>query len=183
MSSGIGDGWVIVRTSGARTLTLAASLAEDGYETWTPVETLMVKARRANKKREALIPLLPSYVFVRARHLLDLLQLTALPSMPRRGAGLSEPAHASFTVMHWGERIPLVADRDLDPIRRIEARRRPVKRAAYSFPRNASTRVKDGIFGGMIGTVIRSSPTKTCIRFGKGYPVEIPTSLLDPATL
>jgi transcription antitermination factor NusG len=67
----------------------------------------------------------------------------------------------------------------LSGLRRIEAKRTPRKRAAYSFPKNAAARVASGIFGGMKGTVIRSTPMKTVIHFGNGVPVEFATSLLS----
>jgi|SRR5689334_11957452 len=175
----IEDSWCILRTAGRSTMKLAETLAKDGYEVWTPIETRMVRQPRANARREVRLPIMPTYVFARASHLVDLLQLAAMPVKPRRGAGLKEAAHSSFTVLHAFGRIPLVAERHLSELRRLEAKRTPIKRAAYSFPRNASAKVKDGAFGGLVGVVVRSTPKSTVLRFGGGFPVEIPTSLLS----
>jgi hypothetical protein len=171
--------WCILRTSGRHTLGLAASLAVDGYDVWTPVETKRVRIPRVNVKRDIRIPIMPSYVFARGAHLVDLLQLAAMPVKPRRGAGCMDPAHAGFSVLHAFGRIPMVADRHLTELRKIEARRTPIKRAAFSFPENASAKVNGGVFGGLIGVVVRSTPLATVLRFHGSFPVEIPTSLLE----
>lgn len=173
------QGWCILRTCSRHTLTLAESLAKDGFEVWTPIETKTIRVPRANAKRTVLLPIMPSYIFARVHHLIDLLQLADMPVKPRRGAGLRDAAHAGFSVLHAFDRIPIVADRHLNELRRLEAKRTPIKKAPYSFPRNASARVEKGIFGGMVGVVVRSTPAATILRFEKGFPVEIPTSLLS----
>jgi transcription antitermination factor NusG len=158
---------------------LAESLARDGFEVWTPIETRNVRIPKANIRREVRQAIMPSYVFARVKHLVDLLELAAMPVKPRRGAGRLEAAHASFSVMHCRDRIPVVADRHLSELRRIEAKRTPIKRASYCFPKDAVTRVREGAFTGLVGVVVRSTPAKTVLRFTGGFPVEIPTSLLD----
>lgn len=171
--------WIILRTASRSTLRLAETLAKDGFEVWTPAETKRIRIPRANARREVVFPLMASYVFARAVHLIDLLQLAEMPVKPRRGAGLREPAHASFSVLHAFGRIPLVADHDFNDLRRLEAKRTPIKRAAYTFQRNSSAKVPTGIFGGMSGLVVRSTPKATVLCFGKGREVEFPTSLLS----
>ena len=171
--------WCIIRTAGRHTLGLAESLATDGFEVWTPVETRRMSVPRLNARREVVLPILPSYVFARSAHLVDLLVLAAMPVKPRRGAGLLQPAHSGFRVMRQGDRIPLIADRHLNGLRRIEERRTPIKRAAYSFPRNAAAKVCGGVFGGLVGVVDRSNRKVTVLRFGGGFPVEIPTTMLE----
>lgn len=171
--------WCILRTSGRHTMSLAASLAADGFDVWTPIETKKVRVPRMNVRREIRLPIMPSYVFARGVHLVDLLQLAAMPVKPRRGAGCMDAAHASFSVLHAFGRIPMVADVHLTELRKLEARRTPIKRAAYSFPQNASAKVNGGIFGGLIGVVVRSTPAATVLRFDGSFPVEIPTSLLE----
>jgi transcription antitermination factor NusG len=175
--------WCILRTANRSTLGLAGSLAKDGFTTWTPAETRSVRVPRRNVKREVRFPMLPSFVFARAAHLIDLLQLAEMPVKPRRGAGLLDAAHAAFHVMHLNDRIPVVADHDLANLRRIEARRQVRSRAPFAFPRDAAVRVKDGPFGGMTGVVVRSSEARTSLRFDGGWPVELPTLLLDRAEL
>ena len=171
--------WCILRTAGRSTLGLAESLAKDGFEVWTPLETKVVHIAKANVRREIRKAILPSYVFARRVHLVDLLQLAEMPVKPRRGAGLRDAAHASFSVLHAFGRIPMVADRHLDRMRALEAKRTPRKRAAYSFPMNAATRVTSGICGGMTGLVVRSTPKATVIQISGGRPMEIPTCLLE----
>jgi hypothetical protein len=171
--------WCILRTSGRHTMSLAQSLEEDGYDVWTPIETKTVRVPRANAKRKVRLPIMPSYVFAKVVHLVDLLQLAAMPVKPRRGARCMDPAHPSFTVLHAFGGIPTIKDAHLDELRKLEAKRTPIKRAAYSFPADASARVKGGVFGGMVGVVVRSSPTETILRFDRGFPVGIPTSILE----
>lgn len=171
--------WCILRTAPRSTMALAASLADDGYDVWTPIETVTKRVPRASAKFEVRLPIMPSYVFARVRHLVDLLQLAELPVKPRRGAGCRQPAHSDFHVLHAFGRIPLVAEKHLAELRLTEAKRTPIKRAAYSFPRNEVVRVTKGIFGGLDGIVVRSTPAKTTIQFGGAFPTEIPTSLLE----
>lgn len=173
--------WCILRCAGRSTLPLAASLAEDGFEVWTPVETITKRVPRMNARFTVRRPILPSYVFASDEHLVDLLQLAALPVKSRRGAGLLLPAHASFTVLHAFGKIPLVDDRHLDELRKLEAKRAPKKIAAYAYPQNQRVRVREGVGAGKIGLVIRSTPAKTKILCtGDKRPFEIPTALLDP---
>lgn len=173
------EAWCILRTASRSTMTLAESLAKDGYEVWTPIETKTVRVPRMNARRTIRQAIMPSYVFARGCHLIDLLQLAEMPVKPRRGAGLREAAHASFNVLHAFGRIPMVADRHLFELRKLEAKRTPVKIAAYSFPCNAAARVNSGAFQGLVGVVVKSTPKSTVLSFSGSFPVEIPTLLLD----
>jgi transcription antitermination factor NusG len=146
---------------------------------WTPAETKTERVPHSNARREVRRPILAGFVFARFEHLVDLLQLAAMPVKPRRGAGLHDPAHADFRVMRCFGKIPMIADRDLAALRRLEEKRTPRKRAAYAFPRNAAARVTQGVYGGMTGIVDRSNPKETVLRFNAGWPVKIPTSLLE----
>jgi hypothetical protein len=147
-------------------MSLAASLAKDGYEVWTPVEQRNIRVPRMNARRPMTLPMLPSYVFARARHLVDLLELAAMPVKPRRGAGLREPAHANFSVVHWHDRIPLISDEHFVRLREIEARRAPTKKAERVLPIGARARVLRGIASGMVGFVEKSNRVHTKIRCG-----------------
>ena len=171
--------WCILRTSKRHTLRLAETLSVDGYESWTPVETKVERVPHSNAKREVRRPILAGFVFARSEHLIDLLQLAALPVKSRLGAGLRERAHADFRVMRCFGKIPLVAERHLAKLREMEAKRTPRKLAAYSFPRNAAARVKEGVYGGMVGIVDRSNPKETKLCFDGMWKVTIPTSLLE----
>jgi hypothetical protein len=176
--------WCILRTAGRSTMTLAATLAEDGFDVWTPLETIMVDVPRANVKRKVVRPIMKSYIFARAGHLVELINLSKMRVRPRRGPGLIQPAHVSFSVLVAFGRIPLVAERDLADLRKLEARRTPRKIAPYAFPRNKIVRVNDGIAQGKVGVVVSSTAAKTKILCkGDRHTIEIPTSLLELSTI
>ncbi len=169
--------WCILRTGKRQTLRLAKTLAEDGYEVWTPAETKVMRVPRANVRREVTEPMLPGFLFARSTHLIDLLELSKLAVKPRRGAGCKDPAHDDFTVMRCNGRIPIIADRDLDDLRRIEARR-PRKRASQPFAAGAIVRVTEGPATGMTGTVAGGDRKHTAVCFNGRFVVKIATSLL-----
>lgn len=170
--------WCILRTSGRATLGLAASLREDGFEVWTPIETKMTTKARFNVKREARLPLLAGFIFARCHHLFALLEVAAFPT--RRGPGGRMPAHDSFSVFRSADGIPLVDDRALEPLRSAEKRRAPRHRQRI-YGTGASVRVAEGSYEGMVGKVESCKNGKAVIFFGGSSPfshVEIPTSIL-----
>lgn len=170
--------WCILRTSSRHTIPLSETLAEDGYEVWTPIETRTIRVPRKNVKREIRLPIMPSYVFARAAQLIDLLQLAAMPVKPRRQSG--KPAHAGFSVMHaFGDQIPLVPDVHLTELRRIEIKRTPMRKAERRFIPGVIVKVGGGSFGGMTGRVERSDKGHTLVCFNDRYLVKIPTLLLS----
>jgi transcription antitermination factor NusG len=170
--------WCILRTSGRYTLRLAQSLGEDGFEVWTPTEARKIRIPRMNLRRDVTLPLMPSYVFARARHLVDLIQMASMPFKPRRAQG--RPSHADFSVMHFHDTIPLIRDGHLQSLRQLEAKRTPRKRAAQTFPQGMEVRVKveGGSFAGMKGVVQRSDHGHSLVFIDKRLTVKIPTSLL-----
>lgn len=161
------DSWIILRTSGRHTMRLAESLSEDGFEAWTPVETRTIRVPRANVRRTVYLPIMPSYVFARAQHLIDLIQLGA--------------KRADFSVMHYHDRIPVIADHHLQSLRFIEAKRTPRKKADRTFAKGISVRVntEGGSFAGMKGKVERSDTGTTLVCFDSRLTVKISTSLLS----
>lgn len=181
--------WIILRTPGRHTLRLAESLSEDGYEAWTPVETRTIRIPRANVRRTVKLPIMPSYVFARALHLIDLIQLGAMKVKPRRFPRLPDedpkPGHADFSVMHFHDRIPVIADGHLQSLRTIEAKRTPRKKADRTFAPGVSVRVnmEGGSFAGMKGRVERSDTGTTLVCFDASLTVRISTSLLLPDEL
>lgn len=110
-------GWCILRTSGARTLALAASLNAAGLEAWTPLRTFKRERRgksaRTDGRRitvEVDAPILPTFVFARVVHILDLESASKDPRSP----------HPPFSVFHHTGRIPLIADRDVVGLQEAE---------------------------------------------------------------
>lgn len=172
------DSWIILRTRGRSTLSLAETLSEDGFESWTPVETRTIRIPRANVRRTVRLPIMPSYVFARSEHLIDLIQLAAMEFKPRRQA--NKPAHSDFSVMRYHDNIPIIADGHLQSLRKIEARRTPRKKA-LPFAAGVSVRVKTegGSFAGMNGRVERSDDGATLVCFDNRLTVKISTSFLE----
>jgi transcription antitermination factor NusG len=165
------NSWIILRTSGRTTMRLAETLSGASIDAWTPVETRTMQIPRANMKRTVRLPIMPSYVFAKAEHLFDLIEL----------AGNSLGTHPAFSVMHYHDRIPVIADHHLQGLRTIEAKKSPRKRAE-PLPSGLSVRVKTegGSFAGMKGRVERSDETTTLVCFDSRLVVKISTSLLLP---
>jgi transcription antitermination factor NusG len=174
------DDWCILRCSGRHTLRLAESLAKDGYDVWTPKEERSIRIPRANARRKVELPIMPTYVFAKAHHLVDLLELAAMPVKPRRGAGLREAAHASFSVLHHHDKIPLIADKHFAQLRILEAKRAPLKKAKEPYTVGIGVKVAGGSFGGLKGKVERSDCKHTVVCFTDSFTVKIATSLLEP---
>lgn len=168
------DAWCILRTSSRGTLGLARSLAADGFEVWTPAKSRTIRVPRANVRRPIQVPIVPSFVFARARHLTELFELAMLPERPRRGR---HPAHERFSVFHHNDRVPLIRDVDLEPLRQAEAKIIPARKRK-TFSRGDSVRVPSGSFGGMTGIVERSDGRYTLVCFGDLMRVKISTFIL-----
>lgn len=160
--------WCILRCSGRNTLPLAESLGKAGFEVWTPSAIQRLPRKRAERPA----PLLPSYVFARSGALEQLLELST-PDGPLN-------QHPSFRVFHYLDRIPVIADRDLDALRQSEARR--VKRRQYAhraYSRGDVVQINEGAFAGMSGIVQRSNGKYALVMFGR-VPVNVATFLLHP---
>lgn len=177
--------WLILRTPGRCTLPLAASLAEDGFEVWAPIEKRVVSVPRMSAKRNVVLPLMPGFVFARAVHLLHLLHLATMPTRPRRGPGGRLAAHESFSVFHDQGGIPLIEDAALEPLRDAEAVAIPKqKRGEYRC--GQSVRVLKGNFAGMVGVVEKSDSHTAHVwlsLFGRHMKAKIPAFLLRPDEL
>lgn len=154
--------WCILRTSCRKTLELAESLCAGGFNAWTPIERVRVSKKRGKVNA----PFMPSWVFARSEHLLDLL---GLADMPRK----QQP---DFSVFHYRDLIPLIRDGALDSLRqherasderyRIDERKATVQK----FTSGESVKISEGAFAGMSGTIKRSGGKYSLVLFG---PVEI----------
>lgn len=167
--------WIILRTSGRHTLRLASSLKDDGYEVWTPTEVKKIRIPRMNVRRSVTLPLLPSYVFAKAAHMIDLLQLS----------DRQFKAHADFSVMRMSDSIPLIGDEQLQSLRQLEARRTPLAKAQHKFDAGVEVRVKveGGSFAGMAGVIRKSDHGHSLVCFDGRLSVKIPTCLLQENNL
>jgi hypothetical protein len=134
--------------------------------------------------------MMPSYVFASSEHLIDLLQLAQMPVKPRRGAGLQDPAHADFSVMHWRDKIPMVRDHHLKELRRLQAQltpriKPPSKRMTADQPIQVGigVRLRKGGFDGIRGTVERSDRRYMVVSINDRYSITLDTRLVDPDSL
>lgn len=158
------DMWCILRCAGRATFRLAGSLANKGYETWAPQRIKRTRIPKLNIRTDVPVPLLPSYVFAKANRLPELLELSKI-NFPQ------------FFVMRCSDKLPLIADRDLDGLRTLETRPRPPK-TDFAFKATAHVKMDDGAFGGMVGCVERSDARYTLVCFDDKYTVKIATRLL-----
>jgi hypothetical protein len=164
--------WCILRTNGARTLALAASLNGAGIEAWTPQ---VMKRRKHLGKRvapahvERPAPLLPTFVFARAEHL-EVLKVCA--------KALSNP-HPAFSVFRYNGRFPAVSDQTIEGLRTAERRAVP-KQRQRTFPKGAQVKPSEGAYAGLTGIVRESDGRYTLVAFGSWMDVKIDTFLLSP---
>lgn len=165
-------GWCVLRTSGRHTLRLAKSLSDAGLKVWTPIEERMIRIPRANVRRPIVLPIMPSYVFARACHIVDLIQI--IESKKRM-----ESDHPDFSLFRLADRIPIIADELLNGLRTIEKRRIPRKKSA-KLPVGLQVKVGEagGSFAGMQGRVERSGEDYTMVCFDNRLTVKISTYLL-----
>lgn len=195
--------WCILRCSGRHTMGLAESLAKDGFEVWTPIETVRIRVPRMNAKREVRLPIMPSYVFARARHLIDMLEMSGVNAraLMRKASGhtprdvkigdtipfdaamlkaiIAAKAHPSFTVVRTGEKLEMVEERHLKRLRELEQRRTPLLKASEPLQIGIGVKLTRGGFQGMAGKVERSDCKHTIVSINDRYTVKIATSLLD----
>ncbi len=115
-------------------------------------------------------PLMPTYVFALACHLEQLSRL----------ANADRKACPDFSIFHYLDRIPLIADTELIAVREIEqdeARRANRKRKVKPLSRGDTVNITDGGFAGMSGVVEHSDGRYTMVLFGR-MEVKISTFLL-----
>lgn len=178
--------WCILRTNGRHTLRLADTLAEAGFDVWTPIETKRIKVPRMTAKRDVRLPLLPSFVFAQKPQMADLIALSQQHRKEYRVFDIEKHRwvtrlHPDFSLFHYFDRIPIVSDEALNPLRRI-ARRRTAKPSARPLEYGQAVKAGElaGSYQGMVGKVERSNEKMTLVCFGSGLfsNVEIPTSYL-----
>lgn len=158
--------WIILRTSGRNTLGLLEDLTRAGFDVWTPVRVERKRAPRSNARYEIKQAMMSTYVFAKSHHVEDLCEL----------AKMTQKDCPDFSVFHYLDRIPVVADRELDPLRMTEARMVPRKKAR-TFNSGELVRVQEGPFTGMTGMVEHGDGKYTLVLFGR-TAVKIHTFLL-----
>ena len=181
-----GDGdWIVLRTQPRKTLLLARSLAEEGYEVWTPIDTKMVDVPRSSARHPAQLPLLPTYVFARSTHLLAMVALAAMEDKPRRGAGCRLPAHPDFSVMIGAGHVTFVPAQSLagfqqrlQTIEDCRAGRQPRHHASKARPKGEAVKISTGAATGLTGHVRWSNHNATVIEMPNGIRLHLETFLL-----
>lgn len=164
------DGWCILRTRGANTMKLAASLTASGLDAWTPIEILTKRKGRARDRVEEKAAILPTYVFARSAHINDLLRICGLLVSP----------HPGFSIFRQYDRIPIIAERDIASLKAAEeaAALTQRKRVRNVVPIGTSIRVSEGAFAGMSGIVEQSDGKSAIVAFGGNFRVSIASWLL-----
>jgi hypothetical protein len=107
--------WVILRTSGGKTLALSRSLKKAGLEAWTPERTLR-KYVRANtilgtRAVECQIPILPTFVFAQEQFLEDLINAAKAERSP----------HPAFSIFIVDGRVPQIHEAEITGLRAEES--------------------------------------------------------------
>lgn len=169
--------WCILRTCGGKTLPLARSLAEAGFEVWTPEVGVVRRFGRKRDRQERPAPLVPTFVFARADRLHDLIA-TRLDLRSK---------HPAFSVFHHLSRPVLVADRELGRLREVEERYRQqaARRAAADargkaepYATGAVLPFDKGAWTGLTAKVEQSDKRTTWLCFGGSLRLKIETSIL-----
>lgn len=164
--------WCILTTAGPRTLPLAHALAAAGMTAWTP--SRMERKAGRGKQRDHVVQIetaiTPTFVFVAAEHVADLLRIRSLPISP----------YPAFRLMRHGDRIPLVSNAGLASLRAAEERfaQSLLKTTRRSVPIGFTVRLKKGAFAGMTGIVEGGTDKEARVNFGSGFIVSIASYLL-----
>lgn len=162
--------WCILRTSGARTLRLERSLVGAGFEAWTPKEGQSRKRPRSSSRIDVVVPIAPTFVFVRAERLADVARALAQPVSP----------HPPFSIFQHAGRIPLVREAALASLRAAEekAARREKRSHRYIYPRGAKVKTDEPAFVGLTGVVEDGDGKHAVVTFGGSFRMKIATWLL-----
>ena len=178
------DRWLILRCSNCKTLDLAASLTDAGFEAWSPVETVQRRARKGNKPEAVRLALTPSYVFAQAHHLYALLELSRSPALNYRvwdseKRKMVTRGHPYFRLFrHLGE-IATIPATHLTALRNLERKRAP-KPVAKAMKVGARVRLSESGFEGLWATVQSSRKNYTRVLIDDWIvPVDFPTWTLQ----
>lgn len=168
--------WCILRTAASSTLPLVEALNEDSFGVWTPVQVVTRRVPRSKEQKQRTVPMMPTFLFAPAQQLHALIDIAASPVSP----------YAGFSIFRYLDRIPLLADASLDPLRLAEHRsrlaeirsRQKVKQSADAFDEGETVKVPSGAFAGMSGIVEESNGKCTLVCFAGRISVKIDTFLL-----
>lgn len=199
------DRWCILRTGGARTLPLAASLAAAGFNAWTPQQVTYVAPTKRKPASQRAAPIVPTFVFVGSQHVDDLFRCHALPVSP----------HPAFSILQVAGGVPLIGGRSLaalreeearaqrmfdalaeardrdharrlraDQLRTEQARRKALRTEIKAIDAGATVEVTDApAFAGMVGTIISGNGRSYVVGFGGSVQWKIEAWQLVPVAV
>lgn len=176
------DRWCILRMSSGATAQVATSLKEAGFDVWTPV---VMEAKRAGPSRKPVdrpVPLVPTIAFARADRLHDLVLLSRAPALTYRRFNrelgrMEQHGCPHFSIFRDQGHYPLIADRELEALRRAEWRGRPRKIEHVFKPGDAVARQETN-FSGMVG-VVQSIKNKSAVVLFPGAKNEMVFGMCD----
>jgi hypothetical protein len=174
--------WCILRMSGAATVPVVTALTEAGFTAWTPVVVEKKRAGPSRKEVERPVPLIPSIAFAHADRLHDLVVMSRSPSLTHRrynrDTGRMELRGCPhFSVFRDGGHYPLVADRQLEPLRKAEWRGR-AKTISHVFRVGDEVARPETNFSGMTGVIQRVKKKVALVLF-PGFAHEIEIGMCD----
>lgn len=175
--------WCILRCSGCKTLELAASLTDAGFEAWSPVTREVRRPGVQRTREEVAVPLMASFVFASGDRLADLLALSHSPALQfqvwdAEQRRMVTKGHPYFRVFRGGDHR-LITDHELEPLRRLERKPR-AKRVERTFRIGERVRTDEAGFAGLDGTVIEVRSKSVVVSFNKWFKPEIPTWAVRP---
>lgn len=170
------EAWCILRTAGSQTLPLARALRDAGFDAWAPISIRIDREGPARKRVEVEQPMAPSYVFAAFNRVADLVQLSHSPNMTWQAWDAEQRRMVSrgvphFTVFRHLGKHPPIADRDLEPLRRIERASKP-KGSLRVWTAGEAVRYSDAGFEGLAGTVVGLAGRYVVVSF-PGLPVTV----------
>jgi len=168
--SGTPDAWCILRTAGARTLPLMKSLEKAGLSAWTPLRIHRRRRPRSKQLVEREVAIMPTFVFVRKQHAIELLTIAANPVNP----------HPAFSIFRHNGRLVDVQDREIAGLRAEEDRWAKAERKTRCrrFDTGSTVRVTDGPAQGLEGIVEESDGQFALVCFGGAIRFKVGTWLL-----
>lgn len=178
--------WFILRTSGPSTMRLAASLQGDAIEAWTPTEHIRRRVPRSKSTEFRIVPLAPTYVFVRADRLDEMQRIERAEVTP----------HPAFSIFRHCGKTVFVRHSNLHPMRRIQqdsyrrslpaTGRRPMKKRGEQYEVGDAVKLTTGAFAGFEAFVESSDGLVTTLKvgiFGRPTEVKVPTLQLREASV
>ncbi|WP_261270356.1 transcription termination/antitermination protein NusG [Sphingomonas sp. LC-1] len=186
LTDGKATRWFILRTSGPSTMRLAASLQDAAIEAWTPTEHIRRRVPRSKNTEFRIVPLAPTYVFVRGDRLDEMQRIERAEVTP----------HPAFSIFRHCGKTVFVRHSNLHPMRLIEqdsyrrslpaSGRRPMKKRGERYEVGDAVKLTMGAFAGFEAFIESSDGLVTTLKvgiFGRPTEVKVPTLQLREASV